>query len=58
MQEFETWCGNSSGLGEPRVEVAAAVDLQLQRVDAARRPRVARDDMPAGERIVKARLEP
>ena len=46
-----------AGLGELGVEIAAAVDFDLQRVDAARRARVALDHVAAGERVVEPRLE-
>ena len=47
-----------AGLAQRVVEIAAAVDFELQRVDAARRARVALDHMPAGEGIVEPGLEP
>ena len=46
------------GLTQHRVEVAAAVDLELERMHAARRTRVTLDDVAAGERIVEPAAKP
>src|SRR5689334_16956651 len=46
-----------SGRAQCAVEVAAAVDLNLQSVDVARRSRVPLDHVASREGIVQARME-